>query len=36
LNDTNGGFIETLWNDWQVKPIGSPSICDVITVMPDA
>lgn len=36
LNDTSGGLIDTLWNDWQVKPIGSPSMCDVITVIPDA
>ena len=34
-NDTSGGSIETLVNDWQVKPTGPAPVVVVMTVTPE-
>ena len=36
MNSTSGGSSETLENDWQVIPTGSPSLIAVTTVTPEA
>ena len=35
-NSTSGGSSETLENDWQVMPTGSPPLIEVTTVTPEA